>query len=222
MDINLAVMTIGATFGVTHALERMGRSKGGVGGRIIMTASTAGLTVGKDHFGLIQGLGGGGYAVSKHENVVLTRLFPHFSPKPSEDGVKMYALCPAFVPTRLVLDIDIQDGNQVKENLRDRETRPLSLEEVGKAMIQSMKKDIDGACYFIYPDLPIIEVPDEGFLLLCGLYITGKVAAALSMDSLSKKGCGIILFFVFYTVFYILHHILTSFLLVISHDMKYT
>ena len=45
MNTNLAVMTIGATFGVTYALERMGRSKGGVGGRIITTASTAGLTV---------------------------------------------------------------------------------------------------------------------------------------------------------------------------------
>ena len=45
MNSNLAVMTIGATFGVTYALERMGRSKGGVGGRIITTASTAGLTV---------------------------------------------------------------------------------------------------------------------------------------------------------------------------------
>ena len=47
MDTNLAVMTIGATFGVTYALERMGRSKGGLGGRIITTASTAGLTVSK-------------------------------------------------------------------------------------------------------------------------------------------------------------------------------
>ena len=215
-------MTIGATFGVTCALERMGRSKGGVGGRIIMTASTAGLTVGKDHFGLKHGLGGGGYAVSKHENVVLTCMFPHFNPKPSEDGVKMYALCPAFVPTRLVLDVDIQDGNKVKEIIRDRKTRPLSLEELGKAMIHSMKKDIDGACYFIYPDLPIIEVPDKGIILLSGLFITGKVAAALSMDSLSKKGFGIILFLVFYTVFFILHHILTTFLSMIFHDMKYT
>ena len=45
MDTNLAVMTIGATTGVTYGTERMSRSKGGIGGRIITTASGAGLVV---------------------------------------------------------------------------------------------------------------------------------------------------------------------------------
>ena len=45
MEKNLAVMTIGATIGVTYAVERMGRSNGGNGGRIITTASAAGLLV---------------------------------------------------------------------------------------------------------------------------------------------------------------------------------
>ena len=45
MDANLAVMTIGATTGVTYGTERMSRSKGGIGGRIITTASGAGLIV---------------------------------------------------------------------------------------------------------------------------------------------------------------------------------
>ena len=42
--------------------------------------------------------------MAKFGNVVLTRMFPHFRPRPSEDGVKTYALCPFAVPTRLVLD----------------------------------------------------------------------------------------------------------------------
>ena len=50
MDTNLAVMTIGATYGVTYALERMGRCKGGLGGRIITTASAAGLNVSKKYY----------------------------------------------------------------------------------------------------------------------------------------------------------------------------
>ena len=36
----------------------------------------------------------GGYSVSKTENVVLTRMFPTFKPRPSDDGVKAYAICP--------------------------------------------------------------------------------------------------------------------------------
>ena len=40
-------MTIGASYGVIYAIERMGRSRGGLGGRIITTASAAGLNVNK-------------------------------------------------------------------------------------------------------------------------------------------------------------------------------
>ena len=42
---NLDVMLMGATRGVFMALEKMGKSKGGQGGRIINVASAAGLTV---------------------------------------------------------------------------------------------------------------------------------------------------------------------------------
>ena len=41
----MAVMSTGFTRGVFMAIERMGRSKGGSGGRIVNTASCAGLTV---------------------------------------------------------------------------------------------------------------------------------------------------------------------------------
>ena len=45
MDANLSVLAIGATRGITYAVERMSRSNGGKGGRIITTASIAGLVV---------------------------------------------------------------------------------------------------------------------------------------------------------------------------------
>ena len=38
-------MAIGATIGITLAVERMSKSKGGKGGRIITTASAAGIIV---------------------------------------------------------------------------------------------------------------------------------------------------------------------------------
>ena len=42
---NLDVMLLGASRGVYTAIERMGKSKGGKGGRIVNVASVAGLTV---------------------------------------------------------------------------------------------------------------------------------------------------------------------------------
>ena len=39
------VMLLGASRGVYTAIERMGKSKGGKGGRIVNVASVAGLTV---------------------------------------------------------------------------------------------------------------------------------------------------------------------------------
>ena len=42
---NLDVMLMGATRGVFTAIEKMGKSNGGKGGRIINVASVAGLTV---------------------------------------------------------------------------------------------------------------------------------------------------------------------------------
>ena len=229
MDTNLAVMTFGATYGVTYALERMARSKGGLGGRIITTASTAGLTVSilsiinmtyiRSWVNLLQkfvdcSLDGGGYAISKHENVVLTRMFPHFKPDPLDDGVKAYALCPVFVPTRLVLDeFGIEDREEAKrhaarEVYKGRGTRFLTFEEVGAAMMHSMKKDVSGACYFIYPDIPIIEVPDTGVIHMTILVMVGKVLAALGTTHLSKKGLGIALFFLMYLGFFLLHKIM--------------
>ena len=156
------------------------------------------------------GLDGGGYAISKHENVVLTRMFPQFKPNPSDDGVKAYALCPVFVPTRLVLDeFGIKDRDEAKrhaarEVYKKRGTRFLTLEEVGEAMMHSMKKDVSGACYFIFPDLPVIAVPDTGVIGTTIYVMVGKVAAALGMRSLSNKGVGITLFFLLYIGFFLL------------------
>ena len=45
IDLNLTVMAIGATVGITYAVEQMSKSKGGRGGRIITTASAAGIIV---------------------------------------------------------------------------------------------------------------------------------------------------------------------------------
>lgn len=45
LELNLKVMAFGANWGVKVAVDRMSRSKGGLGGRIITTASAAGILV---------------------------------------------------------------------------------------------------------------------------------------------------------------------------------
>ena len=52
----------------------------------------------------MSGIESGGYSIAKFGNVVLTRYFPRSDPRPSDDGVRAYALCPFFVPTRLMLE----------------------------------------------------------------------------------------------------------------------
>ena len=61
------------------------RSKGGIGGRILTTASAAGIIV--SPFGDIEG---SGYSMSKFANVVMTRMFPYF--RKEDLSVSLYLL----------------------------------------------------------------------------------------------------------------------------------
>ena len=81
--------------------------------------------------------------MSKHGNVVLTRMYPHFKPAPADDGVKAYALCPFYIPTRMVLEepnFGNKEGmgkeeatrNATKEIYKRTKDRMLTMEEVHK------------------------------------------------------------------------------------------
>ena len=70
-----------------------------------------------------------GYSMSKHGNVVLTRMFPHFKPSPADDGVKAYALCPFYIPTRMVLE-EPSFGN--KEGTEKEEATRRATQEIFK------------------------------------------------------------------------------------------
>ena len=94
-------------------------------------------------------------------------------------------------------------GDVKQTKFEDR--RRLTLQEVGKALMHSLQKDIDGACYFIYPDSPIIEVPDKSVIQRHVLFIVGKVGAAIGMKYLSKKSVHVILMFLMYLGFFLLH-----------------
>ena len=86
--------------------------------------------------------------------------------------------------------------------------RLLAKEEVGEAMIHALRRDVDGSVYLVYPDLPLIEVPDSGPPLIAALYAVGKVAIAFGKDSLSEREVKIVLLVLLYIGFYVLHNFL--------------
>lgn len=70
--------------------------------------------------------------------------------------MKAYALCPWFADTQLLRN-EISDLAKLE---RATKTRVLTAQEVGQAMITALDKDKDGACYLIYPDVPLIDFPN--------------------------------------------------------------
>ena len=90
----------------------------------------------------------GGYSVSKTGNIVLTRMFPDFKPRPSDNGVKAYAICPSVVPTDMNIgEAGVEDREEAMrifaKMARERNygTRALVKEEVGEAMMHSLRKE---------------------------------------------------------------------------------
>ena len=84
----------------------------------------------------------------------------------------------------------------------------LAKEEVGEALMQSLRRDVDGAVYFIYPGLPLIEVPDSGgrpFEFVSTLYAVGKLAMTFGKDALSVREVKVLFFVLLYAGFLILH-----------------
>jgi len=155
-DINL----MGVMHGTAAFLEKYGISKGGRGGRIVQLASMAGLFGGLpfDHFG---------YSVSKWGVVSLTRTFSDCGRqkvgdrvyRPAvNDGVKSYCLCPFFVKTQLTKELD-------EKTLIKRGTRMLTVEEVGRVMLDALKDDVNGAVIMVFPNLPPVRVYNFNNLL---------------------------------------------------------
>ena len=163
----------------------------------------------------MSGIESGGYSIAKFGNVVLTRYFPGSDPRPSDDGVKAYALCPFFVPTRLMLEEygrEVSTEDALRRAARDvygySKSRMLAKEEVGEALMQSLRRDADGSVYFIYPGLPLIEVPDPGFGFVSALYAVGKLAMTFGIDALSVRDVKVLLFVLLYIGFFMLHKII--------------
>jgi len=153
---SINIMLTGVGYGTFLALEKMGTSKGGHGGRIVNIASMAGLATG---LGSINDVG---YTAAKHGVVALTRSFETAKPNvEASEGVKAYALCPYFADTSLV-----KESGTIDELERRIKGRVLTVNEVGHAFDLSLKLDKTGACYVVYPDCPPFAIPSTNMAVL--------------------------------------------------------
>ena len=53
----------------------------------------------------------------------------------------------------------------------------LRVEEVGAALMPSLRRDVSGACYGVFPDAPLMLVPDPNQPAFGAYILAGKVLA---------------------------------------------
>ena len=87
----------------------------------------------------------GGYSIAKFGNVVLTRSFPkmEIKPTPAEEGIKAFALCPFFVPTKLVTDeykgLSVEEAKlKVEQEIRKESMGQVPYSTFAKILIQKL------------------------------------------------------------------------------------
>jgi len=211
---NLNINLYGVSRGCFMAIERMGRSNGGKGGRIVNVASVAGFTNGG--LGVIDHMG---YNMAKHGVVALTKGFKFAEPTVYDtEGIKCYAIAPYYVDTNLVRSsFELSKENPGKWSVRGQtiasmedlqkttKQRLLNVHEVGQGLMKSLEYDKDGACYIIFPDCPLIDYPINQTLEFIGIVMIAKrIAGHLGVELFTFKHLLVILLFLFifaYNVF---------------------
>jgi len=189
------IMLLGVVHGMQLAREKMDKSKGGQGGRIINTASIAGLSGFPS--ALTECMG---YTMSKWAVVGLTRNFGMAKPDLFEsEGIKCYALCPWYTDTTLVTDM-----MNLKTIEKHSGIRVMDPSEVGKALLDAIRMDSNGAIIPIFPDAPIMALPNLNSIVLVALPTLGKVLKALNWKvstvngNLFLGGCFLLAFLALY------------------------
>jgi len=195
----LDVMIYGVMMGSYIARDKMGKTKGGSGGRVINIASMAGLFSGLTTF---DGLG---YGVSKWGAISFTRSYARCSaPKPWEDdGIKAYALCPWFANTDL-----LKESTNIKELEKDTMFRVLTVKDVGNAFEEALIADKNGGVYVVFPDIPIIDYPELNTNFILPVITFAKFVKPCFPKL--KRINGISIIFVFLTTAFFISYIFVS------------
>ena len=160
-----------------------------------------------------------GYNISKWSNIAMTRSFADVKPDPYEsEGIKAYALAPWFAETRMVLEgfnedskFETRTGSTIScvEDLkRVTRHRILTKQEVGEAMIQSLRRDKTGAVYVIFPDCALIEYPQFHNASFAVTVLIAKLATRLGLEVMSPWQFLALALVVLFGIFYILQMLL--------------
>lgn len=180
IDNNMNVMSVGNTQGAMYALKKMQISNGGNGGRIITTASVAGLM----SLGGYGDISKGGDCIAKWGNIVMTRLFANCTPSLEADGVKSYALAPAMNHAHLKMG-DFEADTWAKEKIAKimkvlcerLGQRTMETEDISAAMMKALDVDKNGAVYVVHGNSPIIQWPAFENPIVLSFLILGRLLA---------------------------------------------
>jgi len=162
------IMIYGVMIGSFMARDKMGKTKGGQGGRVVNIASMAGLLSGLGKFDEL------GYTVSKWGTVSFTRSYAKCArPKPWEDDqIKAYALCPWFADTDLV-----KETTEIEKIEKKTKMRVLTVEDVGNAFEQALEADDNGGVFMVFPNIPVVKFPEMNQLFIFPLIAYAKLVS---------------------------------------------
>ena len=64
--------------------------------------------------------------------------------------------------------------------------------EVGEALMISLKRDVDGSCYGVFPNCPLMDLPNSNTAIFYAYAFLGKTfGSALNMEVIGPMHLGI-------------------------------
>ena len=87
--------------------------------------------------------------------------------------MKSYALCPWFADTALLRQTATPDLVQ-----RRAKTRCLTVNEVGNAFDLVLDRDVSGGAYGVFPDAPLMDLPNPNAPVFFAFAVVGKMLGA--------------------------------------------
>jgi len=199
-DKVLEVNALGVAHGTMMAMEKLGTTRGGQGGLIVQISSGAGLVA---NFATVEEAA---YSASKHAVIGYVKALANTKTYLREK-VRMVAICPSFVDTKLVAEVASPEKIKQTYNMDLLET-----EEIASAFSHLVVNGSSGDCMVIVPGMKFI-FPEANMLILRVSALINtfliKVLGHNKKEPIAKETivkCG----FFFLLVAFLLFHMLLS------------
>ena len=71
------------------------------------------------------------------------------------------------------------------------------MSDVGKSLMVALEKDVNGACYGVFPNCPLMDIPNANAPLFYAYVIFGRtIGRTLGMDVIGPRHLALVLIFV--------------------------